>query len=220
VTTGDSPHSDSRFIGFSLSILAVLLLSKFLAAFLTQKLFRFRRLEMLTMWGMSLPQVATTLAAALVGNQAGLLSDAVLNAVVVMMLVTAILGPLIVRQTARSLPVPEPELSTETPDADWPETLDRPFTIVVPVYNPRTEQYLIELAALIAEYRKGVIKPLEIANAQSQMDSPRMNRIFQQRETLLATAAQLGESLHVAVDPLLRIDNILQTVEMLTFLKD
>ncbi|PSN75847.1 hypothetical protein C8B47_30435 [filamentous cyanobacterium CCP4] len=34
-----------------------------------------------------------------------------------------------------------------------------------------------------------------------------MNRVFQQRESLLATAAQLGQSLNVAVDPLLRIDN-------------
>jgi len=195
-----------RALSFSVSILAALLISKFLAAFLTQKLFRFRRLEMLTMWGMSIPQVATTLAAALVGHQAGLLSDAVLNAVVVMMLVTAILGPLIVRQTARSLPVPETELPAETAEAG-PETLDRPFTIVVPIYNPRTEQYLIELAALIAEYRRGIIKPLAIANAQSQMDSPRMNRIFKQRETLLVNATQIGQSLNVAVDPLLRIDN-------------
>lgn len=195
-----------RALSFSVSILAALLISKFLAAFVAQKLFRFRRLEMLTMWGMSIPQVATTLAAALVGHQAGLLSDAVLNAVVVMMLVTAILGPLIVRQTARSLPVPETELPVETAEAGL-ETLDRPFTIVVPVYNPRTEQYLIELAALIAEYRKGVIKPLAIANAQSQMDSPRMNRIFKQRETLLVNATKIGQSLNVAVDPLLRIDN-------------
>jgi nucleotide-binding universal stress UspA family protein len=186
--------------------LAALLISKFLAAFVAQKLFRFRRLEMLTMWGMSIPQVATTLAAALVGHQAGLLTDAVLNAVVVMMLVTAILGPHIVRQTARSLPVPETELPAETAEAG-PETPDRPFTIVVPVYNPRTEQYLIELAALIAEYRKGVIKPLAIANAQSQMDSPRMNRIFQQRETLLVNATKIGQALNVAVAPLLRIDN-------------
>ncbi|PSN20748.1 sodium:proton antiporter, partial [filamentous cyanobacterium CCP5] len=41
--------SSLRALGFSLSLLAALLISKFLAAFLTQKLFRFRRLEMLTM---------------------------------------------------------------------------------------------------------------------------------------------------------------------------
>ena len=56
---------------------------------------------------------------------------------------------------AISPPVPEPESSTETSDADWTEAIEHPFTVVVPVYNPTTEQYLIELAALIAEYWGG-----------------------------------------------------------------
>lgn len=56
------------------------------------------------MWGMTLPQVATILTAALVGNRAGLISEPVLNGVVVMMLVTAIAGPLIVKQAVRNLP--------------------------------------------------------------------------------------------------------------------
>jgi hypothetical protein len=158
---------------------------------------------MLTMWGMSIPQVATTLAAALVGHQAGLLSDAVLNGVVVMLLVTAILGPLIVRQTARSLPLPPSEEPAETPLPDWNSTQSSTFTALVPVYNPKTEQYLIEMAALLAEGWGGVIKPLAIANAQDQLDSARMNRIFKQREILLAKATEVATQLQVPVDPLL-----------------
>jgi Kef-type K+ transport system membrane component KefB/nucleotide-binding universal stress UspA family protein len=198
--------SSARALGLSLSILAALLISKFLAAFLAQRLYRFHRMEMLTMWGMSIPQVATTLAAALVGHQAGLLSDAVLNGVVVMLLVTAILGPLIVRQTARSLPLPPSEEPAETPLPDWNSTQSSTFTALVPVYNPKTEQYLIEMAALLAEGWGGVIKPLAIANAQDQLDSARMNRIFKQREILLAKATEVATQLQVPVEPLLRID--------------
>ncbi|MGP1384826.1 MAG: cation:proton antiporter domain-containing protein [Thainema sp.] len=197
-----------RALGISVSIVTALLLSKFLAAFFAQRLYGFRRIEMLTMWGMSIPQVATTLAAALVGHQAGLLSDDVLNAVVVMMLVTSLLGPLVVKQTARSLPLPEEVLVPEAPpDSDWQRTSSQSFTVLVPVYNPKTEQGLLEIAALLAEQRGGVIKPLAIANAQSQLDSPRMNRIFRQGEALLANATEIGAALNVPVEPLLRIDH-------------
>lgn len=200
--------SSTRALGVSLSVLTALLVSKFVAAFLAQRLYRFRRMEMLTMWGMSIPQVATTLAAALVGHQAGLLSDDVLNAVVVMMLVTALLGPLVVKQTARSLPVPEVALSTEeAANPNWQGIQSPSFTVLVPVYNPETEKGLLEIAALLAEQRNGVIKPLAIAKAQSRMDSPRMNRIFRQRETLLANATEIGSALNVPVEPLLRIAN-------------
>lgn len=200
--------SSSQALGIALSIVTGLLLSKFLAAFTAQRLYGFRRMEMLTMWGMSVPQVATTLAAALVGHQAGLLNDDVLNAVVVMMLVTSLLGPLIVKQSARSLPLPEEALITEAPQVPtWQEIQSQSFTILVPVYNPKTEQGLLEIAALLAEQRRGVIKPLAIANAQSQMDSPRMDRIFRQREALLVSATEIGSALNVPVEPLLRIDH-------------
>jgi hypothetical protein len=48
---------------------------------------------MLTMWSLSLPQVAATLAATLVGYRIGLLNEAVFNSVIVLMLVTSTLGP-------------------------------------------------------------------------------------------------------------------------------
>jgi Na+:H+ antiporter len=59
-----------------------------------------------TVWAPTLPQVAATLAAALVAdntrNVAGqrLLDTAILNAVLVLMLITSILGPLLVERSA------------------------------------------------------------------------------------------------------------------------
>ncbi len=188
------------------SIIAALLISKLAAAVVAKFLYGYGRRELLTIWGMTLPQVATTLAAALVGNRAGLISEDVLNSVVVMMLVTSTLGPLLVRQTAKNLPLPDEPLPTEESE-DWSlSAAAKLFTVLVPVYNPNTEKYLVELAALIAKGKKGVVKPLAIANAQAQMDSPKMNELFAQREALLQTATGLGEDLDVSVEPLLRID--------------
>lgn len=199
--------SNARVLAISCSLLALLLVSKFLAAYMAQRFYNFRRQEMLTMWGMSLPQVATTLAAALVGNQAGLLSDDILNAVVVMMLVTALAGPLVVKQTARSLSVPDEEMESLA-DADLvPKRFQsQPFNALVPVCNPDTEQWLLEMAALLADDLDGMINPLAIAPPRSQMDSPRMNRAFQVRQSLLERATDMAATLSVKADPILRID--------------
>ena len=58
------------------------------------------------MWSLSLPQVAATLAATLVGYRAGILTEEVLNGVIVLMLVTATLGPIITARSAVALVVP------------------------------------------------------------------------------------------------------------------
>ncbi|MGF1604000.1 MAG: cation:proton antiporter [Thermosynechococcaceae cyanobacterium] len=62
-------------VGLMLAIVGGLLASKFLAALLAKLSFGYSWREMLTMWSISIPQVATTLAATLVGNRAGMLSD-------------------------------------------------------------------------------------------------------------------------------------------------
>jgi hypothetical protein len=65
------------------------------------------------MWALTLPQVAATLAAALVSydtrNAAGqrLLDDTMLNAVLVLMLVTSILGPVLTEHFAPRMLGPE-----------------------------------------------------------------------------------------------------------------
>ena len=68
--------------------------------------FRYRKPTRQTMWALTLPQVAATLAATLVAhdtrNVAGqrMLDTTMLNAVLVLMLVTSILGPLLVERYA------------------------------------------------------------------------------------------------------------------------
>ncbi len=189
----------------ALTIVVGLVVSKFTAALLAKLSFHYSWREMLTMGSMSIPQVATTLAAALVGNRAGMLSDEVLNSVVVMMLVTATLGPLLVSRTAVGLPVP----AKPRPDDEWlvPEAQAvRPFTVVVPVYNPQTEQFLIELAALLAQQQGGQVVPLAIAVARPHMTRAQLSRAVQRSETLLAKASLFSQSFAVQIRPLLRID--------------
>src|SRR4029079_17940166 len=86
--------------------------SKFLAAEIARRMFGYSRLEGLTMWSLSLPQVAATLAAALVAystkNAEGerLIGEPVLNSVIVLLVVTSVLGPILTERFARQLPPP------------------------------------------------------------------------------------------------------------------
>jgi Kef-type K+ transport system membrane component KefB len=82
-------------------IIASLVLGKGIAAIIAGHAFGYSRPATLTMWSLTLPQVAATLAATLVGydtfNAAGvrLLDERMLNAVLVMLVVTSCLGPVL-----------------------------------------------------------------------------------------------------------------------------
>jgi Kef-type K+ transport system membrane component KefB len=85
-------------------IVVGLLLAKYLAARIAGFLFKLGKNESKVMWSLSVPQVAATLAAAIVAywsiNGAGdrLLDKDMLNAIVVLVVVTSVLGPILTRR--------------------------------------------------------------------------------------------------------------------------
>jgi Kef-type K+ transport system membrane component KefB len=87
--------------GLVVGIVGGLIASKFVAAHLTQRLFRYTRVQGRLIWSLSLPQVAATLATAIVAfqckNAAGvrLIDPTAVNAVLVLVVVTSILGPML-----------------------------------------------------------------------------------------------------------------------------
>jgi Na+:H+ antiporter len=101
-----SVTSDLPLVG---AIIGALVVGKFAAAEITGRLYGYTRDERLTMWSLTLPQVAATLAAALVAynmvDRAGnhLLDNRMLNVVLALMLSTSILGPVLTEHFAPRL---------------------------------------------------------------------------------------------------------------------
>lgn len=102
---------------FVLGMIAVLCLGKFAAASITAWIYRYSQPEGLSMWALSLPQLAATLAATVTAyksiNAAGerLIGEEVVNAIIVLMVLTATVGPILTEWFGRSLqesPAPEP----------------------------------------------------------------------------------------------------------------
>jgi Kef-type K+ transport system membrane component KefB len=91
------------------SIIGALLLGKWIAAWGVGRAFGYDRNEQLTIWSLTLPQVAATLAATLVAHEtlgaAGqrLLDDRMLNVVLVLVFATSILGPVLTERFASRL---------------------------------------------------------------------------------------------------------------------
>ena len=91
------------------AVIAALVVGKWIAAEIVGRAFAYAAAARMTMWSLTLPQVAATLAAALVAfdtrNPAGqrLLDSRLLNVVLLLMLTTSILGPVLTEHFAPRL---------------------------------------------------------------------------------------------------------------------
>jgi Kef-type K+ transport system membrane component KefB len=104
-------RSLSDNLGLAAAVVFALLAGKWIAAQIAGKAFGYSRIARMTVWSLTLPQVAATLAATLVAydtlNPAGqrLIDAGLLNVVLVLMLATSILGPVLTERFApRMLP--------------------------------------------------------------------------------------------------------------------
>ena len=203
-------------LAFTLALTGTLIATKFMAALVTKPFFSYRWPQIFTMWSLSMPQVAATLAAALVGLQQGIISELEFNAVIVMMLVTSVTGPLLTARFAGRLVAPK--IIRSEPDSLWfdygsaPEsreddTITGPFTVVVPIYNPVTQRYLIEMAALLAGHEGGYVIPVTVARAHVHMDDPNLVETVGQCRKLLHKAETLSQEFNAQAYSVLRIDD-------------
>ncbi len=187
-------------------------LSKWIAAFVTQKIYGMSRNERSMIFGLSNAQAAATLAAVLVGNQIimdngeKLLSDEVLNGTVVMILLTCIISSLVTERSARKFALEEKlQFNTETGGTRCSAVDDErklPEQILIPVANPETTENLVNLALLVRDSKLG--KPLVALNVIT--DSRNIQERKQIGEKNLEKAAKVAASADVGVLPVTRYD--------------
>lgn len=122
-------------------MIVVALFSKWIAAFLTQKIFKYNSVERGLIFGLSSAQAAATLAAVLVGYKLGILNENVLNGTIIMILFTCLISSFSAERSAKAMAVLESE---KEPDLE--EISER---ILVPISNPKTIEQLIDLSVMI-----------------------------------------------------------------------
>ncbi len=209
-------------LALPLAVVALLFLSKLAASFLAKWFYRYNWQEMLTMWSLSIPQVAATLAAALAAYQAiapngdRLIDAEIFNSVVVLMLVTSLVGPILTSRFASKLELPIQELEKEDNTIWWESQeeedaiahgISHRFAVVVPVYNPLTERLLVEMGALLARHESGTVIPLSVVMAQVHMDEPLLNSSLRHSQQLLDRAVDVSREFQVPASGEIRIDD-------------
>ncbi len=133
----------------------VALLTKWLAAFLTQKVFGYTVIERKLIFGLSASHAAATLAVIIIGFNLGIINEAVLNGTIVLILITCLTSSFVTENAGRQQAIVESDKKVEL------ETI--PERILVPVANPESIEKLIEFALYIKDRdSEEMIYPLSI----------------------------------------------------------
>jgi Kef-type K+ transport system membrane component KefB/nucleotide-binding universal stress UspA family protein len=180
----------------SLLIAGVMILaeviSKFAAAWLPGKVFRLPFPDIMVMFGLSVAQAASTLAAITVAYNIKLVDQATVNGIIAMILVTCIASPWITDRWGSKIKV-------EALSATNSSKKSLANRILVPVANPSTEDNLLQLALILAKSSQGTLLPLHILTDNqgpiSGEAKARSNQLLMAAETIAHAAVTKVESI-------------------------
>jgi hypothetical protein len=153
----------------------VAIVTKYIAAFVTQKVFGYSILQRNLIFGLSSAHAAATLAVVLVGFELGIIDENALNGTIVLILVTCLVSSFITEKAGRKLAIME---SRKKPDLS-----DKPDRILVPIANPSNIEKLIDLAIMLKnpEYHEPIY-PLAVVidNEHADEEIYRKNKMLQE----------------------------------------
>lgn len=125
---------------------AVALTGKWLAAFVTQLLFRYSNDQRQLIFGLSSAHAAATIAVILVGYQNGLIDENILNGTIILILITCVIGSVATENAAKKIIV----AADQAPPAVTKNS-QLPEKILMPVANPGNADKLFEFASFIKD---------------------------------------------------------------------
>ena len=150
---------------FAVTMVIVAVASKFIAAWVVQKIFHYTRTERQVIFGMSVSHAAAIIAVVVVGYNLGLIKLEVLNGAILIILVSCLIGSFVTERAGRQLALEE--------SAKLPVLAEKEERILVPVSNPATIETLIDFAILIRQeytetplYMLSVVPDNEFAQEQ------------------------------------------------------
>ncbi|MEG1587618.1 MAG: cation:proton antiporter, partial [Bacteroidales bacterium] len=196
--------TEALVIAVTMSVIATL--SKWLAAWATQKTFRMSKLDRKIIFGLSNGQAAATLAAVLIGyniiigvapdgEPIRLLNENILNGTIIMILVTCTISSIVTEKAARvlaTLPVPD------TRNLIGKELEER---VLIPVANPATIENLVNLALMLKDQKKkSPLYAVSVIIDKAGTDNPDVS------QTLLPKVAKLAASADTKVNMVSRYD--------------
>ncbi len=183
-------------------------ISKFLAAWGTAKVFNWQFPNTMVMFGLSVAQAASTLAAVTVAFKIKLVDDIMVNGIIGMILVSCVVSPWITERWGEKLQQEPEKGKSSTPeeseDTTWVDNVAN--RVLVPVANPSTEDNLLHLGIFLTKDAGGTLLPLHVIldKDKERFVSPAAKR---QQQRLLNTAETIAHGAVTNVETIGRIDN-------------
>lgn len=194
---------EPRSLVVAVVIIAAELLSKFVAAWGSARWFGWAFPNGMVMFGLSVAQAASTLAAITVAFDIGLVDELAVNGTIMMILVSCVLSPWIVARWGTAM-----QVKSETTEATHAPThvaqVKLGQRILVPVSNPNTEDNLLQLAIILTKRVQGTLLPLHVLPDRKTPITPAART--KQRQ-LLDTAEEIAHAAIIPVEPIARIDD-------------
>jgi Kef-type K+ transport system membrane component KefB len=152
------------WVAFVLTVVA--LIGKYVAARTTQVLFGYTKAQGLLIFGLSGSHAAAAMAVILVGYNAGIIDENILNGTIVLILVTCLVASFATEKAAKKIVTSE-ENSKEVSD----QQVDLSESILIPVANLASLERLLEFAHFVRERKsQNPLYILSVVNANGDAD--------------------------------------------------
>ena len=183
-------------IAGTLSVVAIF--GKWLAALITQLAFKYSKAQRQLIFGLSSSHAAATLAVILVGYEAGIIDDNILNGTIILILITCVVATFVTGKAAKKI-----VLETENSDTDIEKSIGiHKEHILLPVEKFDNIGTLLEFAILIKNKKSE--NPISILSVVSN-DTEAGIKIMKTREKLEEFVKQAAAS-ETKVDIITTID--------------
>lgn len=144
-------------------LISVAIITKWIAAFITQKLFFYKTVYRNLIFGLSSSHAAATIAVILIGYQMQIIDINILNATAVLILITCLISSLVTENASRKVVITE---------KIHPSVAEKQERFLVPLSNPVTANSLIDFTGMIKSHHgRDPIYVLQVVKDENEVSA-------------------------------------------------
>lgn len=176
------------------TLTAMALSSKWVAAFITQKILRFSAIQRNVMFGLSTSHAAATIAVILIGYNMKIIDEHVLNGTIILILITCMVGSFVTANAGKKLAIVE---SAKIPDA-----INIQERILIPVIDSEKTDDLLDFSVMLnTQQQKAPVYMLTV-----MQDEDRLKEKVALNNKNLEKAIKHGAETNTKVQAITRVD--------------
>jgi len=184
-------------IALTLSVVAIF--GKWIAAFFTQLIFKYSKAQRQVIFGLSGAHAAATLAVILVGYQAKILDENILNGTIILILITCVVASFAAEKAAKKIALSEEgDISVD----QLKNQLNYNEQILIPVANLSLVENLLDFALIIKD--KNSTNPVTLLSVVPNNNEAEMNILKYRKELekfiLQGSASESGVNTMTTID--------------------